>query len=106
MSVTDDEDIVTCLLRENKELKSALKAERELKNPLREVNDYTNTPQECLQRFEEKVEKIQDNFQKKFAELQRQMANVEDSISMFPQLYPQYMQHWLNNLPENRNVEN
>lgn len=116
VNVTDDEDIVTRLLRENEELRSVLQAEREQNNPPREVTNCINTFQECLQRIEEKVGKIEENFQeklnrtgqvnlKKFAELQRQMANIEDSISMFSQPYSQYVQYWLNSLPENKNVK-
>lgn len=109
VSVTDDNgDIVKRLLRENEELKSALKAE---KNNLPEVRDYINILQEYLERIETKVEKMQDNFHEKldnarkvnlekFAELERKMTNVENSISKFPQSYP-YVQHWLNSLPEN-----
>lgn len=116
MNVTNDEDTITCLLRENEELKSVLKAERKRSNSSGEMRDHINTVQECLQRIEEKVEEIQDNFNKKldnagkvnlekFTELEKKMTNVEDSISKFPQPYLQYVQHWLNSLPENRNIE-
>ncbi|XP_025162639.1 uncharacterized protein LOC112590436 [Harpegnathos saltator] len=91
VSVTDDKNVVTCLLGENEELKSALKTERERNNPPGEVKDYIYTLQKCLQRIEEKVEKMNDHFQKKLdstekvnlkklVELQRKMANIEDSI--------------------------
>lgn len=95
VSVTDDGDIVTHLLQKNKKLKSALEAERKWNNPPGEVRDYINIFQECLQRIEAKVEKMQDNFQEKldsagkvnlekFTELERKMTNVGDSISKFP----------------------
>ena len=113
VSVTDNEDIVTHLRRENEELKSALKAERN--NAPGEVRDYINILQEYFQKIETKIEKMQDNFQKKldhtgkvnlekFAELERKMTNVGDSISKFPQPYP-YVQQWLNSLPEHENIE-
>lgn len=113
VSVTDDEDIVTRLLQENEELKSALKTERN--NPPEEVRDYINILQEYFQKIETKIEKMQDDFQKKldhtgkvnlekFAELERKMTNVGDSISKFSQSYS-YVQQWLNNLPENENID-
>lgn len=118
MTDTNDEDIITRLLRENEELKSALQAEKEKErnNPPGEVTDYIQTFKECVQRIEDKFEKMQDNFQKKlddagkenlqkFKDLQKQMTNVEDSISMFSQPYSQYVQHWLNSLCENGNVK-
>lgn len=110
MNVTDDTDIIARLLRENEELKSALKAEKERNILPEEGSDYIYNVEECLQKIEENIEKMQENVyekfdrtekmnMKKFAELQRKISNVEDSISMF--LYPQYVQHWLNSLPEN-----
>lgn len=113
ISVTDDEDIVQRLQRENEELKSALKAERN--NSPGVVRDNTDILQEYLQKIETKIEEMQENFQKKldhagkvnlekFAELERNITNVGDSISKFPQPYP-YVQHWLNSLPENENIE-
>jgi len=59
---------------------------------------------------------MQDNFQEKlnsagkvnlekFAELERKMTDVGDSISKFPHPYSQYVQHWLNSLPENGNIQ-
>lgn len=110
MNVTDDTDIIARLLRENEELKSALKAEKERNILPEEGSDYIYNVEECLQKIEENIEKMQENVyekfdstekmnMKKFAELQRKISNVEDSISMFP--YPQYVQHWLNSLLEN-----
>jgi len=54
VSITDDEDIIEHLLLENKELKSALKAERKWNNPSGEVKDYINILKEYLQRIEAK----------------------------------------------------
>lgn len=117
MSVTEDGYTVTHLLRENEELKSALEAERKRNNLPGEARDDINILKEYLQRIEAKVENMQDNFQKKldsagkinlekFTELEEKMTNVGDSISKFPQPYVlQYVQHWLNSLPENENIE-
>lgn len=97
-------------MQENTELKFALKAKR--KQPIfGKVMNYINAVQECLQRIERKVDKMQDNFHQnldsvektnleKFIELERKMEKIEHSRSTFP-LYPQYVQHWLNNLSEN-----
>lgn len=115
MSVTNDGDTVTRLLQENEELKSALQAEKKRNNLRREVTDYINAFQECFQKIEEKMQQnsreIQEKLDsagkenlKKFTELHKQISNVEDSISTLPQFYPQYVQHWLNSLPEKENV--
>lgn len=49
-----------CLLRENAELKSVLQAEQNKNIPeeVRKDQNIANILQECLQRIEEKVEKI------------------------------------------------
>ncbi|XP_071649442.1 uncharacterized protein [Temnothorax longispinosus] len=116
--VTEDDDITCLLLRENAELKSALQAEQKKNIPgeVRKDQNIANILQECLQSIEAKVEKIQDQFQKqldsvgqanmeKLAELEGKMTKIEDWMSKFPQPYPQYVQHWLNSLPENENIE-
>jgi len=64
VSITDDEDIVTRLLRKNEKLKSIL-VEREQNNLPRGVRDI-NILENYLQRIEEKVEKMQFNLQDNF----------------------------------------
>ncbi|XP_036140117.1 uncharacterized protein LOC114255254 [Monomorium pharaonis] len=107
--VTADDDI-TRLLRENAELKSALQAEKEKSISSGEVREDQNIVfAECLQRIEAAVGKMQDQFQKqleanmeKLTELEKKIENL---MSKFSQPYSQYVEHWLNSLPENENIE-
>lgn len=50
VSITDDENIIEHLLLENKELKSALEAERKWNHPSGEVKDYINIFKELKQK--------------------------------------------------------
>jgi hypothetical protein len=86
------------LLQENKHLKAALEKEKERNNSPGEMTDYINILENYLLQFNEKIEKMQDNFkeilhnsrkmtEEKFAELDNKIINIENLTSKFLKPY-------------------